>query len=112
MELIKPEIIVELKKRREYCYTSISGFNKKLPKKLLIYYGIGLLYACIRMEINPEENISFYTTLTLITCFFTIIVLVNHALLLIRIKKDIKNLDAEINELENNISIKGVLHSL
>lgn len=92
-----------LQRRRDFCVKAMSTYNKKLPNKLLIAFGIGLLYSSIRIKINSEERISFFTTLILILLFFNAVVLVEHVRLLYRIKKDIKEVDDQIKNLKAKI---------
>jgi hypothetical protein len=95
--VIKEKLELEvLKNRKEFCTKAISDYNKKLPKKILIAFGMGLLYAVIRLQIDPKEDISFFTTLVSIITFLIIIILINHVRLIRRIKRDIKELDAQI----------------
>lgn len=95
MELEKKELEF-LKKKKEFCTKAKSVYNKKLPKKLLMAFGIGLLYSLVRVKINPEEKISFFTTLVLIVSFLTGTILIEHFWRLNKIKKDIKEVDAMI----------------
>jgi hypothetical protein len=81
----------------------MSTYNKKLPKKLLIAFGLALLYSSIRININSEEVIYFSTTLILVFMFFNAIILIEHIRLLRKIKSDIKELDEQIKALKNNL---------
>ena len=102
--VIKERLELEvLKNRKEFCKKSISDNNKKLPKKLLIAFGMGLLYAVIRLQVDPKEDISFFTTLLSIITFLAVIIFINHIKLIRRIKKDIKELDAQIMVIKSDI---------
>lgn len=102
MELKEKLELGALKNRKEFCLKAMSNYNRKLPMKLLIAFGISLLYAFIRMKINSEEKISFLTTLVLICSFFFVIIVIDHLRLLNRIKKDIREVNARIMALKSN----------
>ena|SRR6476620_7403480 len=99
MELKEKLELGALKNRKEFCRQAISDYNKKLPKKMLIAFCICLVYAFIRMNINPEEKISFYTTLGLMGSFLFVYIVIDHLRLLNQIKKDIREVDARITAL-------------
>ena len=103
MELNQKLELEALKNRKEFCAKAMSNYNKKLPVKLLIAFGIGLLYAFVRTKVNPEEKISFYTTLVLIVSFCIVVIIFNYIRLLKRIKKDIKEVDAQIMAIKSII---------
>ena len=92
-----------LKNRKEFCTKAMLTYNKKLPKKLLIAFGLGLIYSLMRIKVkvNPEEVISFSTTLLLIVSFLSLIVVIDHIRLLNKIKKDIKEVDDMMTGLKN-----------
>jgi len=102
--ILKDKLELEaLHNRKEFCFKSISNYNKKLPKKLLTALFIGIIYAAVRINIDKEEKISFYNSLGLIVLFCFIVIIFDHIRLIKRIKKDIKELDAQIKVLESKI---------
>ncbi len=107
MEFKRVKLIKELEDRKAYCNAAISKYNKKLPKKFLIALGISLLYAGFRMVINSSEKISFLTTLAAIFSFFMVIILVNHKILLNKIKKDIRELNSQIKALQETTLVES-----
>lgn len=101
MKLKEAEINL-LNNRKEFCIKAMSNYNRKLPNKLLIALGLGLLYSFVRTKINSEEKISFFTTLMLIVVFFNAVIIIEHIRLLRRIKKDLKEVLKQIEEIKSN----------
>lgn len=100
--IFNKEIEIEaLRNKRKFCVTAIAKYNKKLPKKLLMAFLVGVVYAFVRINIDRKEKISFYTTLTLIVLFCFIVILVAHFRLIEKIKKDIKEIDEQIKWIES-----------
>ena len=100
MELNKSDLIEELFIRKAYCNAAVIKYNKKLLKKFIIALGISILYASVRMFLNPSEKISFFTTLIAIFSFSIVIILVNHKMLINKIKTDINDLESQITVLK------------
>ena len=98
----KLELELAIQKRKEFCTTAIAKYKNRLPKRLFVALIIGVVYAIIRINIDREEKISFYTTLILIVLFCFIVIIIDHIRLIRSIKKDLKAADEQMKILESH----------